>query len=111
MNPRHVAALALVGWYLIAPNIAYFPPGSKNVADKPVQEGWYVSDGGLSDWGVVDVYDTAKECEASLKSVLNNGLTLRNEQTDDPKGKAWAESEAAKQAQCIATDDPRLKGN
>jgi hypothetical protein len=75
MKPRHAAALALVGWYLMASSIDYFPPGSKDVADKPMA-GWYVRHSGFSDWSIVAVYDTAKECEAGLISVPERVLLL-----------------------------------
>ncbi|MFZ0890147.1 MAG: hypothetical protein WA005_17020 [Candidatus Binataceae bacterium] len=60
---------------------------------------------------IIAAYDTASECEAARQGVLKNGLTSLEERTDDPNGKAGAEVNAAKRAQCIASDDPRLKGN
>ena len=91
MNPRHAAALALVGWYLIVP-----PLNRPRAA--------------MGEWTIFKSFDSADLCQAERDREVewaakgeNSGkyLTLhtksRNAQFD---GTA---------AQCIASDDPRLK--
>jgi hypothetical protein len=94
MNVRHAAALALVGWYLMVPpmhDAKWY--GVERAAKFPV-----------SRWEPLPSYDSALECES---------------------GKLWFQQKAKKdehksesdhafygymlQAQCIASDDPRLK--
>lgn len=54
MKLRHAAALALTGWYLMAPSARYFPPGSKDATGKPAQ-GWYMSGSDISDWTLLTI--------------------------------------------------------
>jgi hypothetical protein len=108
MNLHHTAALALVGWYLIAPKAHYFKQGSRDADGKPIQ-GWMIDAGDdFSAWSIVGTCDTAARCEAERQTVLKNGLTFRDKRIDDPKGFAWVSAEASKRAQYIATDYPRL---
>jgi len=81
MNLRHTAALALVGWYLMA-------PPQKYRGDTPLVERKF--DAPLNQWSIAKAFDEAQDCERE-----------RNE--DRSFGLMWE--------QCIATDDPRLKGN
>jgi hypothetical protein len=83
MKLRHAAALALVGWYLM------IPPGAQSGFDTTAP---------LGKWFVYGGYDSAHECEGA-KFLDREGLKQRN----DPLADAF------KHAQCIATDDPRLK--
>lgn len=83
MNPRHAAALALVGWYLMA------PPMSHHAID---------ANAPLSQWAVIGSYDTANEC-------MNWLFELGHQ---DPKDPPWT-TERISHARCISTDDPRLK--
>jgi hypothetical protein len=55
MNPRHAAALALVGWYLIAPQ-PVVTPGSR-----------------VQNWTILKTFPTRQECEAQRhrNKVLN----------------------------------------
>ena len=91
MNLRHAAALALIGWYLIAP-----PVGSVTSRRNPAT-GFYdaYSTAPLHMWQVADSYDTAAECRKALD--------MANQQAMQhcPDCSAIAE--------CIATNDPRLK--
>ena len=92
MNLRHVAALALVGWYLMVP-----PFSAKGVSD----------DRPLSNWQPVDSYGTLAECEAGKRETVQQMTQLFAEAfkiAPTPKLKAL---QAGK---CIATDDPRLNG-
>jgi hypothetical protein len=90
VSRRHTAALALVGWYLMVPPRVI----------RPQAPGQQTFDYGapLSRWVVSSAYDTAHECEGAR--FLNRQGHRQN--TDPLK----AEFDAA---QCIATDDPRLK--
>jgi len=89
VNLRHVAALALVGWYLMQP-----PWVSHNTFDASAP---------LSRWKIATSFDSAADCENFLSS---NGLYYRthpNVKQADWFARLWGAS------QCIATDDPRLK--
>ena len=79
MNSRHAAALALLGWYLFTP-----PPG----AEAPIAE-----------WNHVGSFDTARECEAVSLGSLKKAKKEKNEK----HLKQWLNAE------CIASDDPRLR--
>ena len=92
-DPRHAAALALVGWYLMMP----FP--KTKCPDKS-----------LNDYIHVKSYDTAKDCEKDKVDLI--------EQTRQPNYavregfKSWTVLQVRTMLQvseCIATDDPRLK--
>jgi hypothetical protein len=88
MRVHHAAALALVGWYLMV------PPGAMkgNV--------WtFSSNAPIRQWKVSDPFDTAADCARALR---------RHIDAVNPSGSPdlyayWLS------AQCIATDDPRLK--
>jgi hypothetical protein len=87
----HHAALALAGWYLMAP-----PPvggGIKTTAP-------------LAQWRVVAAFDSADKCNDRQKLDLEEAHE-KARTTEDSR-----EREAALvmiQCQCIASDDPRLK--
>ena len=85
MKPRHAAALALVGWYLMQPPLV--TPNSFNF-DAP-----------LSRWDIEESFDTASDCEQTWNSM-----------TEKAKGKSDVLSRREQFGHCIATDDPRLKG-
>ena len=87
MRLRHTGALALVGWYLLVPPTSRdHPMGNVNAP--------------LTQWAKrPTIYRDKKECEhvldqhRRLSNAKNKQLTVR----------------FYKQAQCIPTDDPRLK--
>jgi hypothetical protein len=87
MKPRHAAALALVGWYLLVP----------------------VGDGSqpFRDWSHVGSYDTAKECEDAQLEFVNGAkgphFVQHGTMTRERVIEGFTLSE------CIASDDPRLK--
>ena len=85
MNLPHVAALLLIGWYLMIPSRS---TGAPNEFDDHAA---------LSRWFVFSSHDTAHECEEA--KFLNRG---GHKQPNDPMQRAF------EQAQCIASDDPRL---
>jgi hypothetical protein len=84
-----LAVITLLGWYLMYPPMT---ADYKNRANAP-----------LTQWGSGKSFDTAKECEAAR-------LGLRQQRTNlDAFGHDFAENITS--AQCVATDDPRLKGD
>ena len=106
MKLPHSAALALVGWYLMTP---------------PFQAGALMSDAPLSAWSQADAFDTASACNvpkvALQKAAHAPGAaerTARGYAKDHPNVTVppmpWSKmTEATDSAECIATDDPRLK--
>jgi hypothetical protein len=91
MSFRHVAGLALVGWYLMLP-----PMGSVESRRIP-STGFYVaySTQPLNIWEIEGSYDTAPECRTAI------------EQANQLARQSCPESPAV--ASCIASNDPRLK--
>ena len=64
----------------------------------------------LSQWVIDSSYDSAAECEkAGLDSVGNARLIAEKAGRLDPSNDVLVQDAA--QGKCIATDDPRLKGN
>jgi len=98
MNPRHAAALALVGWYLMAPPVR-----------QPKREPAYVDEhAAYRDWKILHDFKTADECEARrarAKSYAENGNLNVGVVDVDPA--PWLAQQA--EGECIASDDPRLK--
>ena len=100
MKPRHAAALALVGWYLLGPPLK---------ADLKID-----ADAPFSRWKTIRVYDTADACEVGrTKTMALAEQDLRHpvERPHDPYPQSARRllDEEIHFAQCIATDDPRLK--
>lgn len=91
MKPRHAVALALVGWYLMVP-----PTKDANQIDPSVP---------LPKWVVLRAFDTADACNEA-----QDQLRYRVSRLNLRVPVASAASEAAEFSQCIASDDPRLKG-
>jgi hypothetical protein len=89
---RHAAALALVGWYLMAA-----PPMLNKGGSSGPDLG-----APLSKWTIEESFDTAKECEAADEKLKTRFLDARPQTL---AGIEWAQG-----ISCIATDDPRLKG-
>src|ERR1700674_3035582 len=85
MSPRHAAAFALVGWYLMA---APSNPASAL----------------LSQWRIIGTYDDASDCQQRLSTLL--GTPKRG----SPSSRAINKAHAPRLA-CVATDDPRLRGD
>ena len=91
MKPRHAAALALVGWYLIIP-LSTLPPG---VAYKEP----------LTKWQIVQGFDTADDCNDFLSTFFEDSQQKRALNLLGPAYRDYMFAE------CISTDDPRLKEN
>ena len=87
MRLCHAAALALAGWYLIAP---------------PIRNGWILRDAPLKEWDKLVFYKHLNHCE-------------RQKQVDSKPTDWVPETKQTLQVlrleQCITSDDPRLKGN
>jgi len=101
MKLRHAAALALVGWYLMTP-----PPLLPLPAKGDPQPDLRAP---LSEWHRPNwVFATEHEClakQAELRKIWWTNVT------DIPPEKITARQMTwwVKNAQCIASDDPRLK--
>ena len=103
LKSRHLAALAIVGWFLMMP-----PDSAKIPHDVD-------SDTPISRWIVVTSFDTEDNCEKALTDLQNNqqdpvtldktGKFKRLQKNDAALGKARAVNAA-----CLASDDIRLKG-
>jgi|HubBroStandDraft_6_1064221.scaffolds.fasta_scaffold202208_4 hypothetical protein len=103
MKPRHAAALALVGWYMMLPPI---PQDSSLLADPTPP---------LSVWFLKQSFDTAKECERARKTEDHEAELQMH---DLAKSHAIETNMERAQfllqrifSQCIATNDPRLNEN
>jgi hypothetical protein len=85
MKPRHAAALALVGWYLIMP---------------PQDDEHYRLHASLSEWQQIGAYESATECERQL--AMDQLFAPRDQWNANQR-------KAMDSARCISSDDPRLK--
>jgi hypothetical protein len=100
---RHVA-LALVGWYLIAPPRIYDSQG--NATGKVSY--WFP----LSDWEYLRTFDTGKECKdvrADQISWLVKNPELGRAQSQEEQHRLDALREQLNLSQCVASGDGRLK--
>jgi hypothetical protein len=101
MKPRHAAALALVGWYLMTP-----PPLLPIPAKVEPQPDLHAP---LSEWHRPNwLFASEQECLAKRTELRKTWWT---NVTDIPPEKITARQMTwwVKNAQCIASDDPRLK--
>jgi len=92
MKLRHAAVLALVGWYLMV------PPWRSAQTAHPIPD----SDAPLSKWITEGTFDSAVGCNRYLMSIL---------MSSNPADPAFQNKLRAQAAKCVASDDPRLKGN
>jgi hypothetical protein len=93
MKLHRAAALALLGWYLMVPPIELSPNGERIF-------NFYAP---LSQWYRWDFYDSARECwDVDHDLFVRSQSILRIDPFDDA-------ANAYLEAQCIATDDPRLE--
>ena len=103
MKPRHAAALALVGWYLMMPP---FTERHEINTDAP-----------LTKWERLDSYSSAGDCAADRSILLRDSQNKSKaadlaESTALRQGKVWDRTLAIARleaSRCIASDDPRLK--
>jgi len=100
MGLRHAAALALVSRYLMAP-----PPLRR--------QQWKVSvlRPPLSSWLILDSFDSAAQCKAKSAEIKTkaDARIAKYESTKFAWDPMLAVLEGELEAECIATDDPRLK--
>ena len=107
MKFRHAAALALVGWYLMMPPTPLLnkpshlgpSPLYPNGTDLPYTVGPPDPDAPISQWKSVGSFDLVAECKAAQDGYLKQF------------SKQPAMVESLLDAQCIASDDPRLNSN
>ena len=95
MKPRHAAALALVGWYLMVP---------------PMEGGHTNPSAPLSSWRMTaGSYDAAIEC----RKVLDDSVRDAIKALQDPHVLPFTRTASLQilDAARVATDDPRLKVN
>lgn len=119
MKSRHAAALALVGWYLMAPPIR---PGwhfdrDWHLTNRP----WVRSELPLSHWDILKSFEAANECEGAKKKMCDDWQSISSAtgeilgydgpgcQADEPDRKDLVEVIRNEYLMCVATDDPRLK--
>jgi hypothetical protein len=106
MNLRHVAALALVGWILMVPPMEAdtVPPGHYQKltgVDRKAP---------LSRWGLYAPSKTASDCNQLRSAKIKEAQRLYSSASGPYASDQRIESEQIEQAQCVSTDDPRLKG-
>jgi hypothetical protein len=92
MKPHHAAALALVGWYLMSPPISR--SSSRQISldfSKP-----------LSEWVPLESYETPVDYNKEIDAMNKRAVSMAREHHRMLE---------LSHAQCVATDDPRLKGN
>ena len=107
MKHHRAAALALLGWYLLAPPIAHDPGRWHPKMMAP-----------LSEWIVAKSFDFASECEKRIaednaKAENPQALASMTRQMNDMGGgHVWDSNDLLKEMvneHCISSDDPRLK--
>ena len=101
MKPRHAAALALVGWYLMSP-----------LGTNPLTKGrWFDKDAPLSTWYLERSFDTAEGCDRARQKKCDEASSKIKTLSESHSIQASAHAQilaADKFNQCIETDDPRL---
>jgi hypothetical protein len=103
---RHAVALALVGWYLMMPPLR--PPQSIRWSEGKFQVDT-LTPAPLSQWTIVDSFDSARECRESHLKLLNDRLVKLDHDRIMNSVKGYIQIEQAYNAKCVASDDPRLK--
>jgi hypothetical protein len=101
MKLRHVAALALVGWYLMLA-----PPYQDSSGHVGLGYG-----APLSKWINLRAFETADQCEV-YKPIARKSLKSQIDAQSNKTADYWPEVFGSfATTQCVATDDPRLKPN
>jgi hypothetical protein len=98
MKISHAAALASIGWYLMVPPLA-----GRN---GPIERGSL-----LAKWETWFAFDTATECEARVKALEDSAFGRLKAQPVASATKQRISDLQTVSARCVASDDPRLKGN
>jgi hypothetical protein len=89
MKPRHAAALALVGWYLMLPPFIDHSPQPESP---------------LYLWTIFRGFDDAAGCN-KLNSLMKE---FAKKDISEKRPLSSEMDHAIKYAQCVASDDPRL---
>jgi hypothetical protein len=105
MTLRHAAALALVGWYLLIPPV-FSPMGDHPRAFNDLNAS-------LNRWDIQASFESDTSCEKEKERIRNEAplrLKFAHEHpAQDQNGNIVAVAEAWQRAECIASDDARLK--
>ena len=96
MKPRHAAALALMGWYLLVPPLVNAP--YKVDTEAP-----------LTSWKVFQTLNTREECDKSLLAAKAKYQPTATAPVGTIKKGTRAFALQMTFAQCHSSDDPRLK--
>src|SRR5258708_38955133 len=100
MKPRHAAALALVGWYLMVPPGVYYEPTSPRLLIPPPFD---------KTWRVKATFNSANDCEvAREKHETDFALAVKSADLKRHEADPNLSSPIDDGALCIASDDPRL---
>jgi hypothetical protein len=104
VNLRHAAALASIGWYLIATPVRWGTLANQS-------EGFKLdSSVPLPEWNHLASFDSAQQCKAYLSSLQDQARTkLGSGVKRDEMLTLGLFADLT--AECIATDDPRLRGD
>ena len=95
MNPRHAAALALVGWYLMTPPIT----GDAN------GRSWIDFKVPFTQWTIIDKFNNEEDCRMALR--YHELLAEKVGAPGDAESKQlW--QEAFSKARCAVLDDSRV---
>jgi hypothetical protein len=124
MNLQHAVVVSLLGWYLMLPPLV---PLTSSAIPLPFQ---FQADDPISQWDEQSSFDSADACEKAKAKLVTCGEILKGFETGDPKEPCDGMTQTVAQAknkqqesatfnianrktmaQCIATDDPRLKGD
>jgi hypothetical protein len=118
MKPRHAAALALVGWCLMLAPPRNPPAGCQDKSSDRECRAWLKTPGPyfdagapLSSWRKQGCVDTAAACEKGRVKVSKAESENLARDTSQPVFRSSNNAAQVERAvQCIASDDPRLKG-
>ena len=114
MKLRHAAALMIAGWYLLLAPYHSGVPNHPAASKSP--SGLYDFSAPLSSWTKQGSFNSEADCKRKKDSLYRQQLdenTLAKSTGNSPRLEKRASfNQMARffHAQCIATDDPRLKG-
>ena len=101
-NRIHPIAIALVGWYLMLPPATGQQGLPRLMVNAPIAV-----------WTIAESFDTSKACERELDVRRSNFEQIYKNVNHNNAGAEFRSGlylEAANSAACVATDDPRLRG-
>jgi hypothetical protein len=105
MKPRHAGALALLGWYLLIPPV-FSPMGHHPRAFNDLKAS-------INRWDIQASFESEASCEKEKERIRKEAplrIQFANEHPDqDQNGNILAVAEAWQLAECVASNDPRLK--